>query len=995
MNRGLSTSDTVAGLLLQGRRLRWAAVVASLLVLLSLFAPLYAQTPEPTLTEREVGEGWLDEMLEGMTTADKVGQLFLVTFEGNEVGPESDIARLVQMLRIGGIILSPADRNFVNDPTAPQRVGSLTRALQELAFTASPSVTITTTVPVTVSVPVGEPQEPSGQETFTTTTEVTYSEVISFPAQSIPLFVAASQEGDGYPYTQLRGGFTALPSNLAVGATWNPDNALSLGQIVGQELAGVGVNLLLGPSLDVLSDPRPGQSGNLGIRVFGGDPYWVGRMGQAYIRGIHTGSDWRVATVAKHLPGLGAGDRSLEEEIATVDKSLQDLRLIELPPFFVVTQGEPVTDTTDALMTAHIRYRGFQGNIRYVTQPISLHPQGLQEIMGQVELAPWRQAGGVLVSDSLGVPAVRRHYSPELDSFPHRQIALDAFMAGNDLLNLSRYALSDTWEEQRQNIEDTVLFFRARYEADETFRARVDQSVRRILALKRRICPEFALDACTAAAEEVASIGQSNGTIAQIAQESVTLLYPVASELSLRLPRPPRLDEDILIFTDAREARECELCTPFYLFDPQILEDTILRLYGPEATGQVDPEQIAAYTFADLRNYLQFGIPNLDADIRDASWIVFAMLDYAPDEYPSSMALKQFLREWTGELETQNIVVMAYEAPYYLDTTEVSKLTAYLGINSKIGASIDASVRALFLEFAPQGRSPVTVDGIGYDLAKQLLPNTQQVIEVDVADKPAQVGGTPAPIKLDVGDPLRVRTSMILDQNGHPVPDGTPVIFRAFYVDEQLERRVEAATVGGVAEATITLELAGQIEIRATSDPAVNSRSLVVLLGETTQFLTPTPTATPTATPTPTPTETPTSTPTATWTPSPTPSPIPTPTAEPEPLPPPEPRVRWGDLALALVGVASAGAIVFQVGRRIDGSVRMSNRLFQVVLLSGVFGLLGYIYYGLGLPGSSIVDGVRPGLRGFLIGFAWGLVPPFLILPFLRRTAVRGKESSS
>jgi beta-N-acetylhexosaminidase len=975
-----------------GRRPCSRAICAALLLTLFVSFPLYAQTPEPTRVVQEEPSGaWLDETMANMTTADKVGQLFLVTFEGNDLGPGSDMARLIQMLRIGGVILFPADGNFTNDTSTPTQVVSLTSSLQRLAFTVSPSVTITTTVPVTVTVPIGESEEALGQETFTTTTVVTYSEVITFPAQSIPLFVAASQEGDGYPYTYLRGGFTALPSNLAVGATWDPDNALSVGEIVGRELADAGVNLLLGPSLDVLNDPRPGQSGSLGTRVFGGDPYWVGRMGQAYIRGIHTGSGGRVATVAKHLPGLGASDRSLEEEIATVDKSLQDLRLIELPPFFAVTHGDPVTETTDALMTAHIRYRGFQGNIRYVTQPISLHPQGLQEILGQAELAPWRQAGGVLVSDSLGVPAVRRHYSPELDSFPHRQIALDAFLAGNDLLNLSRFSLSDTWSEQVQNIEDTVLFFQTRYEADETFRARVDQSVRRILSLKRRICPGFSLDACTPM--EAAIIGQSNGAIAQIAQESVTLLYPTASDLALRVPRPPRIDEDILIFTDAREVRDCESCSPFYLLDPEVLEGTILRLYGPEATGQVDPARITAYTFADLSNYLQFGIPNLDASIQDASWIVFAMLDYAPDEYPSSVALKQFLREWTGGLESQKIIVMAYEAPFYLDTTEVSKLTAYFGINSKIGAFIDASVRALFLEYAPQGRSPVTVDGIGYDLAKQLLPNSQQVIEVDVADKPAPVGGTPAPVKLDVGDPLLVLTSVILDQNGHPVPDGTPVTFRAFYVEEQLERRIEAVTADGVAEATITLELAGQIEIRATSDPAVNSRPLVVLLGETTQFLTPTPTATPTATPTPTPTETPTSTPTPTWTPSPTPTP--TRIVEPEPLPPPEPRVRWADLALALVGMGLAGAIVFQVGNRLDRRTHTSNRTFQAVLLSGVFGLLGYVYYGLGLPGSAVVDGISPGLRGFLVGFAWGFVPPVVMLPLLNRTVGPEPEDST
>ena len=39
-----------------------------------------------------------------------------------------------------------------------------------------------------------------------------------------------------------------------------------------------------------------------------------------------------------------------------------------------------------------------------------------------------------MISDALGVPAVRRYYDPQLQNFPHRQVAQDAFLAGNDLL---------------------------------------------------------------------------------------------------------------------------------------------------------------------------------------------------------------------------------------------------------------------------------------------------------------------------------------------------------------------------------------------------------------------------------------------------------------------------------------------------------------------------------------------------------------------------------
>ena len=973
------------------RKGRWLSgfVLLGLLLRAVCPLPLAAQTPEPPAPVPSAGErieeAWLDGILSRMTTADKVGQLFLVTFYGSEVGASSDIARLIQVYRVGSVLLAPENENIRNQPSTPVQVLSLTTTLQELAFSASSPVTLTRTVPVTATLPPLVTEVATDTKPLTITTVITVTEVITFSAQGVPLFTAVFQEGDGYPYTALRGGFTDLPSNMAAGAAWNEGNAELVGRIVGRELEAVGANLLLGPSLDVVHDPRPEVSGDLGTRVFGGDPYWVGRMGQAYIRGIRLGSDWRVATVAKHLPGLGASDRGPEEEIATVDKSLQELRLIELPPFFAVTAGQAITDTADALMTAHIRYRGFQGNIRYVTPPISLHPQGLQEIMAQPELIPWRERGGVLVSDSLGVPAVQRYYSPGLDSFPHRQIALDAFLAGNDLLTLSHFALNGSWDDQVRNIEDTILFFQGRYEADDNFRARVDQSVRRILALKRRICTDFALEACTGSVSALAKVGDGRGRIAQLAPEAVTLLSPSAEELAVRLPRPPRLDENILIFTDAREVRDCDDCPPFYLLDPESLRNTILRMYGPDATGQVDPGRVAAFTFAELHDFLQLGSPDLEPFIGNADWILFAMLDYAPEDYPSSVALKLFLREWTAGLETQNAIVMAYEAPYYLDATEVSKLTAYYGIYGRVEAFLDASVRTLFLEFPPTGRSPVTVEGVGYDLTRQLSPDPEQIISVLWADQPEPVEGTPPAVELDVGDPLRVRTSAILDHNGNPVPDGTPVTFHYVYLDEGLGGQVGATTVDGVAETTLTLEHAGIMEIRATSDPVENSLPLVVIkLGETTEILTPTPTPTPTHTATPTPTPTPTST----LTPTPTSTPTPTATPQPPPPEPPKPRVEWIDFALAFLGTVGAGVlvsgIVYVVTSTMQLEARRATLVVQVALWSVVCGLAGYLFYGLGLPGSGFLEGMAPGLRGLLVGFGFGLLPLLILvwLPF-------------
>ncbi|MDH4137283.1 MAG: hypothetical protein OEW09_11290, partial [Anaerolineae bacterium] len=776
-----------------------------------------------------------------------------------------------------------------------------------------------------------------------------------------PLLIALDHEGDGYPYTRITNGFTALPNNMALGATWDEANAQAIGQIVGRELSMVGVNVLFGPSLDVLSNPRPTLKGDLGTRVFGGDPYWVGKMGQACIQGVHEGSGGRVATVAKHFPGHGGSDRRADEEVSTVPKSLQELRKIELAPFFTVTAlgGAEPAAITEALMSSHIRYRGFQGNIRQLTPPISFAAE-LQAILSLPEFEPWRQAGGIMVTDALGVPAVRKYYDPQLQNFPHKRVAQEAFLAGNDLLVLSQFALTDVWADQFENIKSTIEFFRDKYVSDSKFQAQVDQSLARILRLKYKLYPEFSLEEAQVDVGQLAgNVGQGYDQVSQIAEDAVTLIYPGPEGLADRLPSPPLLGEKILIFTDDRQAQDCYDCPPFYFIKPDALEETIRRLYGPQASGQIEPGQIRSLAFSQLKGYLNSAGPEASTEyiaplIEEADWIIFAMLDVNLDDYPDSDAVKLFLKQLSDSLRNKKIVVLAYNAPYYLDTTEISKLTAYYGIYSKVPAFLEASVRALFREFTLQGAPPVTVQGINYDLILRMEPDSDQVIEVIPVN--ALMEGTPteeAPgsIGVKVGDTLELQAGIIKDKNGHPVPDGTPVVFRFFYPAETLELpRLESTTVDGIAKAAIKLERTGQLEITATSGPALKSITLIVAIeGDepaTIATVVPTATATPTATPTPTPTPTtvpPTSTPT---------SPPPQPTAEvvPPEASPSSRRVGVGAFLLSLMATFMVAGAGYALRRNEGRSPTQGLKVFLWVLICGT---VGYIAYGLGWPGAG------------------------------------------
>jgi len=810
------------------------------LLVLALVAAILIPLAPPSVS-RAQGADDVARLMEEMSSAAKVGQLFLVTFPGAEVTDADLIVELIRDYHVGGVVLLPDNGNIVNEGDALTQVATLVSQLQQTAWDATQPVTETLTT-----------EEATGP--------------------FIPLFIAASHEGNGMPFTSIVNGTTPLPSEMALGATWDPTHAEIVGQIVGQELSALGINILLGPSLDVLETPRPESAGDLGVRTFGGDPFWVGQMGQAYIRGVHEGADGRMAVVAKHFPGLGTSDRSLDDELPTVQRTLERLKQVDLAPFFAVTQAEDLAVRPDGLMVSHIRFRGLEGDRFVSTRPISVDSQVLQRLLGLPELAGWREEGGVMVSDGLGVRGLRRFYDPSEESFNGRRIAQEAFLAGNDLLILSQFAPSDNWEDRVANVKSTITFFRERYDSDPAFQTLVDTAVARILRLKIKLYGSTPrLSSAQPNVEMVEEqIGSHRETLSAIGRGALTLLSPPSPDL---VPSPPTIDDNIVIFTDSRSGQPCSTCASESYIDPLILQETLVRLYGPDATGQIIPWRITSFTFDQLDEYLSAPTPlptpaptgegeitptptlpdSIESALQNGDWIIFAMLNPAADP-PQSGVVRRFLAERADALRGPHLIVLAYDAPYYLDATEISKLSGYYVAYSRITPFIEASVRAMFGEFAPAGFSPVSVTGINYDLAIRTSPASGQTITLHyekISEPPGEEQLTPGPTEesqptvepteegqptpepiLAEGDKLRLRTAVIVDHNGHPVPDGTPVQFIFTYPQEGLERSETTTTRAGMAETTVTLDRTGQLDISVQADPVPRAVALQITIQE-------------------------------------------------------------------------------------------------------------------------------------------------------------------
>jgi beta-N-acetylhexosaminidase len=226
---------------------------------------------------------------------------------------------------------------------------------------------------------------------------------------------------------------------------------------------------------------------------------------------------------------------------------------------------------------------------------------------------------------------------------------------------------------------------------------------------------------------------------------------------------------------------------------------------------------------------------------------------------------------------------------------------------------------------------------VGYDLISATSPDPDQTIPLmlDIPQTtPTEIGilTTPTPTpEYRVGDLIAVRTGVILDHNGHPVPDFTPVQFIYSSIDGNPIYQ-STTTSNGIAHTTFLVESAGTFEISVESEPAKVSDVL--------RFDIPPPAAGETS-PTPTPSTT------DTLTPEPPPTSTITPTVTPVPSSGHHPDL--GDWLLAIFISGGLGLAAYRLTTT-PGTTRWGTR---GGFLAQIGGMLAYTYLALGMPGSN------------------------------------------
>lgn len=262
----------------------------------------------------------------------------------------------------------------------------------------------------------------------------------------LPLLVSIDQEG-GSVVRRLLAPVTQLPGNMALAASRSRTDTFRSAEIIGSELAAMGINQNYAPVADVNVNPA---NPIIGVRSFGSDPSLCAALVGQTVRGYHSA---QVASAAKHFPGHGDTDTDSHTGLPVIGHTRQELDRIDLPPFrTAIARG------VDTIMTAHIVVASLDPSKVPATMSHRIVTGLLREELG---------FRGLIVTDALDMGGATEDFPP--DVAPVR-----ALQAGCDQLVLP--PRSDTAHAS----------VRSAVRSGKITESRIDASVRRILEHKLR-----------------------------------------------------------------------------------------------------------------------------------------------------------------------------------------------------------------------------------------------------------------------------------------------------------------------------------------------------------------------------------------------------------------------------------------------------------------------------------------------------------------------------
>lgn len=486
----------------------------------------------------------------------------------------------------------------------------------------------------------------------------------------LPLLIGADFEsGAGQRIDEA----TSLPAAMAIGATGDPRLAYAAGKLTAREARVAGVHWIFAPVADVNNNP---DNPIINIRSFGEDPKTVAEYVSNFVRGVE--ENGALAT-AKHFPGHGDVSVDSHLSLATVPGDRAELESVELVPFRAA-----IAAGVSSIMPGHLAVPAFE--------PDANMPATLSKSILTGLLRDEMKFRGLIITDAMDMGGVT-------SLFPPGEAAARSIEAGADVL-----LMPPVPDAAMKGLEDAVASGRIS-------EARIDDSVRRILAAKARLGLDKNRFADVARINEKLALPGYDSEAQSIADRGVTLLRNSQNVVPFDSTRPLRV---LLVSLSA---------------DPDPYPGETLE---PEIRWRVD-------SLRALRADTQyFGVSQLKLPPPDWYDVAIAALFVRVADRKGNVGLPDDERDLVNQLIATGkpTAVVAFGSPYLIE--RFPNVATWISEFSTNDVAQKAAARALFGQVPFAGKIPVTVPGTvkrGDGLSLAADPMTLQPAPSSMTDR--------------------------------------------------------------------------------------------------------------------------------------------------------------------------------------------------------------------------------------------------------------------
>lgn len=511
----------------------------------------------------------------------------------------------------------------------------------------------------------------------------------------VPLLIALDQENGGvnslYDEIYVR----QFPSAMGIAATGSKTLAHDVALATAQELKAVGVNWILGPVLDVLTNVR---NQPLGVRTSGDDPQEASQYGVQYMKGYQEAG---LATCGKHFPSYGnlefLGSHS---DVPVITESLEQLSLSALVPF-----RNAITHGLDAMMVGGVSMSSAGMNVMHAC----LSDQVVEELLRK-DL----KFRGIVVSECLEMEALTHNIGVGGGTVMAKN-------AGCDIILLCR-----SFPVQQEAINGLKLGV----ENGIIGRSRIQQSLSRVLDLKAR---------CTSWEQALSppgllSLTQMQPSHTNLSTNAYNQSITVMRDKNNLLPLSNIIDpgEELVLLTPLVKplpASALTLSAHESVHDPldpgASLDRTASVMSGESVFKEMGRSLSRQRNGRVLHtSYTSNGVRPIHEDlIKRASAVIVVTADanrnlyqQAFSKHVSLICQSQYLP--SGERIEKPLVVVAVSSPY--DFAMDSSIGTYVCTYDFTETALEALVKVLYGELTPMGTLPGSIS------RSQKIPQSRQ-----------------------------------------------------------------------------------------------------------------------------------------------------------------------------------------------------------------------------------------------------------------------------